>query len=41
LGLDPDEVDPAPLNRAQIEETIEALRAQCRAAKTAQRTAAS
>jgi hypothetical protein len=30
LGLEPDDVDPAPLNRAQIEETIDALRQQCR-----------
>src|SRR5438552_1949966 len=31
LGLDPAEVDPEPLNRAEVEETINTLRAQCRA----------
>ena len=30
LGLDVADVDPAPLNRAEIEETIDALRDQCR-----------
>lgn len=33
LGLDPEDVDPAPLNRAQIEETIESLLKQCVAAR--------
>lgn len=30
LGLDPADVDAARMNRAEIEETIDALRAQCR-----------
>jgi hypothetical protein len=30
LGLDPDDVDPAPMNRADIEETIASLRKMCR-----------
>ena len=41
LGLDVADVDAAPLNRAEIEETIDALRGQCRAAKAANKAKAS
>jgi hypothetical protein len=37
LGLDPVDVDPAPLNRAELEETIEALLQQCKNAKAEQK----
>lgn len=40
LGLDPAELDWATLNRAELEETIEALLAQCRVAKAEQEKAA-
>jgi uncharacterized protein YcfJ len=30
LGLDVEDVDPAPMNRADIEDTINALRQMCR-----------
>lgn len=37
LGLDVEDVDPAPLNRAQMEETIGSLRQMCRAVLAEQR----
>jgi hypothetical protein len=39
LGLDPDDVDGTKLNRVQLEETIDSLRAQCRAVRAEQRKA--